>query len=118
RIAYTKWVSEGYIRVTEGNVTDYRQVREETLQILNEYAVEKTAFDPWNAMETVTWLQEEGCVMEKIPQNISSISEPTKELERLALGGKIRHGGNPVMRWMMGNVVIIYDANNNMKISK
>jgi len=118
RIPYTKWVNEGFIRVTEGNVTDYKQVRAETDQILRKFNVEKTGFDPWNAMETVTNLIEDGHNLEKVPQNISTITEPTKELERLALGGKLRHGANPVFRWMMGNVTIINDANNNMKISK
>jgi phage terminase large subunit-like protein len=118
KIPYTKWVNEGFLKVTPGNVTDYRQVREETSNILRKFNVEKTGFDPWNAMETVSYLSEEGHSMEKVPQNISTITEPTKDLERLALGGKLRHGGNPIMRWMMGNVTIISDANANMKISK
>jgi phage terminase large subunit-like protein len=118
KIPYTKWVEQGFINVTPGNVTDYRQLRMEAGQILTKYGVEMTAFDPWNAIETITAMTEDGHNMEKIPQNISSLTEPTKEFERLALSGKIRHGGNPVMRWMMGNVFIILDPNNNMKIGK
>ena len=35
---------------------------------------------------------------------------PCKKLEELVLGGKIAHGGHPVLRWMAGNVSIEKDA--------
>ena len=46
------------------------------------------------------------------------MSPPTKEVERLVLQGKIRHGNNPVMRWMMDNVMIVTDAAGNIKPDK
>ena len=41
-----------------------------------------------------------------------------KELYKLLLEGKIIHGGNPVLRWMAGNVVAEIDAAENLKPSK
>jgi phage terminase large subunit-like protein len=43
---------------------------------------------------------------------------PCKKLEESVLGGKIAHGGNPVLRWMAGNVSIEKDAADNWKPSK
>jgi phage terminase large subunit-like protein len=43
---------------------------------------------------------------------------PCKKLEELVLGGKIAHGGHPVLRWMAGNVSIEKDAADNWKPSK
>ena len=43
---------------------------------------------------------------------------PTKKLEELVLGGKLAHGGNPVLRWMASNVSIETDAADNWKPSK
>jgi len=43
---------------------------------------------------------------------------PTKKLEELVLGGKLAHGGNPVLRWMASNVSIGKDAADNWKPSK
>ena len=37
---------------------------------------------------------------------------------KLMLEGKIIHGGNPVLRWMAGNVVAEIDAAENIKPSK
>ena len=46
------------------------------------------------------------------------MSAPTKELERLVKDRVIRHGGNPVTRWMMGNVLLATDPAGNIKINK
>jgi hypothetical protein len=41
-----------------------------------------------------------------------------RELERLILEGKLRHGGHPILRWMAGNVEVETDAAGNQKPSK
>jgi phage terminase large subunit-like protein len=43
------------------------------------------------------------------------MNEPCKEFERLILSGSINHGGNPVMRWMVGNVAIKTDPSGNIR---
>ena len=51
-------------------------------------------------------------------QGYASTNWPTKKLEELVLGGKLAHGGNPVLRWMASNVSIETDAADNWKPSK
>ena len=51
-------------------------------------------------------------------QGFKSLSSPSKELHRLVLDEKLRHGGNPVLRWMFENVYIETDAAANIKPSK
>lgn len=51
-------------------------------------------------------------------QGFSSMSSPTKELLKLVLEQKIAHGGNPVLCWMMDNVVIRQDPAGNIKADK
>ena len=51
-------------------------------------------------------------------QGYASMTWPTKKLEEVVLSGKLRHGGNPVLRWMAGNVSIEMDAADNWKPSK
>ena len=43
---------------------------------------------------------------------------PTKKLEEVVRAGKLRHGANPVLRWMAGNASIETDAVDNWKPSK
>ena len=51
-------------------------------------------------------------------QGYASMNAPTKKLEELVLSEKIGHGGNPVLRWMAGNVSLEKDAADNWKPSK
>ena len=42
------------------------------------------------------------------------MSEPMKTLEALVLQGKLTHDGNPMMTWMISNVVCHRDAKDNI----
>jgi len=42
------------------------------------------------------------------------LSEPMKQLEALVVAGRLHHDGNPVLEWMIGNVVAHVDAKDNV----
>ncbi len=46
------------------------------------------------------------------------MTSPTKAWEKLVVSGKLRHGGNPVLRWMASNVAVEIDPAGNLKPSK
>lgn len=46
------------------------------------------------------------------------MSPPTKELMRLTLEGRLAHGGNLVLRWMMDNIHVRTDPAGNVKPDK
>jgi phage terminase large subunit-like protein len=48
------------------------------------------------------------------PPTVQNFSAPMKELEALVLSGRLHHDGNPVMRWMISNVVCHRDAKDNI----
>ena len=74
--------------------------------------------DPWNATQLAIQLGNDGFEMIDTRQGISSLSAPTKELERLVLDGRLRHGGNPVLRWMADCCSVKQDAQGNLKLVK
>ena len=51
-------------------------------------------------------------------QGYKSYNEPTKEFMRLILAKRLKHGGNPVLRWMADNVVVVTDPAGNIKPAK
>jgi phage terminase large subunit-like protein len=51
-------------------------------------------------------------------QGFASMAAPTKELLNLTLSRKLRHGGNPVLRWMADNLVVRQDPAGNVKPDK
>lgn len=112
------WAADGYIEVTPGNVMDYDYVQRRVMQIVEEFDVVCVGVDPHNATQLVLNLQDKGVPVQFFAQNILQMSAPTKEMQRLLGQRMLDHGRNPVVRWMMGNVVIHTDANENIKIHK
>jgi len=117
-VPYDVWVREGWITATEGNVTDYDVVRTDLRDLAEQYDVREIAYDRWNATQLVTQLMSDGANCVPIGQGFASMAAPTLEwLSRIA-AGRVRHGGNPVLRWMASNLVVEQDAAGNMKPSK
>jgi phage terminase large subunit-like protein len=56
--------------------------------------------------------------MKPFGQGFISMSAPTKEIEKLFLSHEITHDGNPVLEWMMSNVILRLDPAGNIKIDK
>ncbi len=77
------------------------------------------AFDPWNATDLVTRLQQQdGLVCVSMRQGFASLSAPTKALEQAVLSRRLRQNGDPVLRWNVSNVAVESDPAGNLKPSK
>ena len=118
RVPYDVWVREGYITATEGNVADYATIREHILRQAEIYNIKEIAYDRWNALQIVQDLEGENLTMVPMGQGFASMSAPTKEFETRVLSKTLHHGGNPVLRWMAGNVQASSDAAGNIKPDK
>nr|DAY94804.1 MAG TPA: Large Terminase [Caudoviricetes sp.] len=117
-INYDKWVAEGYVTVTPGNVIDYDFVKTDILRIVADYDLRTSAYDRWNSSQTIIDLQNEGMECNPFGQGYGSMSAPTKEFEKLVLTGKIEHFGNPVLRWMLASTLVKTDPAGNIKPDK
>ena len=117
-INYERWVAEGYVTVTPGNVIDYDFVKADILRIVADYDLQASAYDRWNSSQTIIDLQNEGMVCNPFGQGYGSMSAPTKEFEKMVLTGKIEHFGNPVLRWMLASTVVMTDPAGNIKPDK
>ena len=118
KVPYDQWVAQGLIKATSGNVINYADIRHDINELSKIYAIKEVAFDRWGAVEMSQNLTDDGFTMADFGQGYKSMSPPTKELLKVVLGGKLRHGGNPVLRWMCDNVVVTTDAAENVKPDK
>lgn len=119
RVPYDQWERDEYLIATPGNVVDYEAIRQTLLEWGREFDVREIAFDPWNATDLVTRLQEQdGFTCVQIRQGFGSLSAPTKSLEKAVLSKQLRHDGHPVLRWNIGNISIESDPAGNLKLSK
>jgi phage terminase large subunit-like protein len=117
---YEQWVTEGWITATPGSVIDYGFIRKEIVKLRGVYPqLQEIAFDPWNAQALATDLEEDdGFTMVELRQGFQSLTEPSKDFESRIADGKVRHAGNPVLTWMVGNAVVKRDASGNIKPDK
>lgn len=113
-----RWIEDGLITVTPGNSTDFGTIRQYVCEFSQERHVKKVAVDPWNARQLASELIADGIEVEEFAQTLKNFNEPTKAFESLVLAGKLRHAGNPVLRWMIANVAIEQDASGNYRPSK
>lgn len=118
-VPYRMWAKQGLLTLTPGNVTDYEFVKATIRKCADAYDLREVAYDPWNAETTAQQLQDEdGIVVVAHRQGYGSMSEPTNELERLVLAGKVRHGGHEILRWHASNATVTMDPAGNIKIVK
>lgn len=117
-VPYDIWEKQGYIMSTEGNVIHYDFIEKFIMYLSEKYHILEIAVDRWNATQMIQNLEGEGFTIVPFGQGFSSMSAPTKEFYCLLMEGRIIHGGNPVLRWMAGNVVIDTDPAGNIKVTK
>lgn len=117
-VPYDIWEKQGYIMSTEGNVIHYDFIEKFIMYLSEKYHILEIAVDRWNATQMIQNLEGEGFTIVPFGQGFSSMSAPTKEFYRLLMDGRIIHVGNPVLRWMAGNVVIDTDPAGNIKVTK
>lgn len=121
RVPYDRFVAAGALETTDGDYVDQNAVQQAIEEALEMFEVERIGFDPWNARKLVTDLQRDGAdpdLFVEMRQGIPTLGEPTKQFERLVYSGQLDHGGNPVLRWMAGNVVVRFDENMNFAPAK
>lgn len=118
RVPYTQWIRDTHLRATEGDVIDYDVIRRDINQLGEIYNIREIGVDRWNAQQIVTQLAGDGFNMVMVGQGFASMSGPSKELEKLIIGGQLLHDGDPVTRWAAMNVSIESDAAGNIKPSK
>ena len=111
---YSGWVAQELITATPGAMTNLAVVEDGIREDLSRFDVKAISYDPWNALALATSLSENGAPMVEYRNTVQMVSDPMKTLEALILDGRIRHTGDPVMRWMMSNVVAKLDAKDNI----
>jgi len=105
---YRQWRDQGSLTVTDGARTDFGYIEADLKTWSEIVSLQELAFDPRESVYLIQCIQKWAsfeCV--EIPQAAVHMSPPMKALEGVILeGDELQHDDNPVMNWMMGNVVL------------
>ena len=117
-VPYDVWVANGTLKTTEGNVIHYDFIEKFIEDLGKVYNIKGICFDRWGAVQMSQNLQDLGFEVIPFGQGFKDMSPASKELMRLVLEKKIAHGGHPVLRWMMDNILVKTDPAGNIKFDK
>ena len=117
-VPYDVWKKQGTIMTTEGNVIHYGYIEDFIENLGTKYNIREIAYDRWGAVQMSQNLEGLGFTIVPFGQGFKDMSPPTKELMKLVLEGRIAHGGNAPLRWMMDNIYVRTDPAGNIKPDK
>jgi phage terminase large subunit-like protein len=115
---FFEWRDKGFMTITEGDVIDHQIIRQKILELSKYFVINSIAYDSTFAITLVTELTQDGIEMNPYGQGPRNMGAPIYQMEQMIMEKKMHHFGNPVMRWMMSNVMIVRDGYANMKIDK
>jgi phage terminase large subunit-like protein len=121
RDQYQAWVRTGALKTTPGDAVDYDFVVAQILKDAETFQLQNLNIDRLFqghqvAVRLMDELGEDKVV--GMGQGFVSMAAPAKEFERRLMRKKLHHGGQPVLRWMAGNVSTKTDPAGNIKPDK
>lgn len=122
RVPYSRWVKEGYLKISPGIAVDYEFVARDIAEELDGLDIAGIAYDRHRFKN----LQKKFSDMEppvELPfvewgQGYVSMAPAMDAAEIEFLNGRIAHGGNPILRWNASNAVVVRDTAGNRKLDK
>jgi phage terminase large subunit-like protein len=103
------WVRDEKLVQTDGNVADYGRLERDILEDCDELEVREICFDRAMAAAVMQSLQRQlgdDPPVVVIKQSVEVMDPAMKAVERQVLGRTLLHDNNPVLTWMVSNVVV------------
>lgn len=112
---YSGWQRRGLLTVTPGNIIDMDTIEDDVIAMRDDHDLQECCYDPGhNATQWAAHCEDEGLDMVEVRPTVMNFSEPLKWWEALVKDGRFHHDGNEIMTWMVSNVVVQYDAKDNI----
>ena len=119
RVPFDRWAADGWMTLTDGNQVDELAVVRTVQMCQQQYKIIQYTEDPWHAVSLENTLQRE-CGIEVVGyrQDLKNFGAAVMHFLDEIFTGKLRHDGNPVLRWAAGNCVTKEDADGNRRFHK
>ena len=118
-VHYEIWAEQGFLTATPGNTIDEEFILKDILKAAEDYSLQEIGYDPWGATAIANKLfNTHGIAMVEVRQGAKSMSEPAKDILVKIKTGQVVHGGHEVLRWCADNLVMVVDANENIRPDK
>lgn len=120
RADYALWMNQHHIIKMPGKAIDRAWLGAWIATKTNALDLQSIACDRWGLADLETSFAREGIYLPLSPQGtgFKDMSPALTAFEVAVLEGKLRHSGNPLLRWAVANVVVDTDPSGNRKPAK
>lgn len=109
-VDYKHWIREGFLETTPGDTIDYATIERAIRGDAMRFPIQDIAFDRTYAWQMAQQLIAAGISMVPMLQGFDTFASPTADLLQLVKERRFEHGGNPLLRWMADNTVVVQDS--------
>src|SRR5262249_31452594 len=120
RAPYDAWTRQAQLIAVPGTAIDYDWIAQVLGEDSGRMNIVRLNYDRWRIEILRQALGRLGVAapLEAMGQGFKDMSPALEAFEELALAGRIRHGGHPLLRWCFSNAVVARDAAGNRKLDK
>jgi phage terminase large subunit-like protein len=121
RDLFKLWIQQGHLIGIPGPVIKYSFVALQLQMLRDLYKIELIGFDRWRIKDFNEAMNEagiDGIPMKEFGQGFQSMAPAIDHFAELALTGKLRHGGQPVLTACVANAILVSDPAGNRKFDK
>jgi phage terminase large subunit-like protein len=101
------FVEQKLINAVPGAVVEIEPVRDSIKRDRELFDLREVGYDPAMLTQFATEMLNDGYPMVEIAPTFNRFSEPMKKISELVLQRRFHHTGDPVLRWMIGNVLCV-----------
>ncbi len=114
---YRTWAESGHLRLTPGEVIDYKSIVEYILRVNDHVRILSIGYDPWKSQEVVNMLAASGArgVLRGVKQTYGNFTAPVESFEHGVKTGHIFINRNPINAFCFGNAILDTDNLGNSK---
>ena len=107
---WLKWADAGWLTLTPGDSTDFEAIAETILEAHDYWGIAQLIYDPKFAHSFTQSLELNYSIPRaEFQQKPAYFAEPCADFERMINERRIRHDGNPLMSWCIGNTHAVTD---------
>ena len=120
RAPYEQWAREGHVIVVPGKVIDREWLGHWLAGQVDGLELVTVTSDRWLLTDLIQQWDRAGLSLPLVPMGMGFKDQTgcVAAMESLVIAGRLRHGGNPLLRWSVSNVAIAMDPAANRKTDK
>lgn len=111
---FKDFVNSGHLTLVNSYMVETDVVEKRITELKCLYNIQEVCLDPWKSHQLTKKLNDKGIEGLHVGQTVKNFSETMQTIDGYIDEKKIVHDDNPMMNWMMGNVEVSMDKNDNI----